>query len=104
MEEARERGQHAGTHLEDSASHVPAQPLTPKLAEIARAFRAKPFRAHRLLRSGHAQTLAAAFRVTRLKLLREERGPYESRLVEEGAGGRLVLNWRRHPDRREPPR
>ena len=103
MEEARERGQHAGTHLEDSASHVPAQPLTPKLAEIARAFRAKPFRAHRLLRSGHAQTLAAAFRVTRLKLLREERGPYESRLVEVDADARVLLKCRWQPERREAP-
>lgn len=103
MEEARERGEHAGTRLEDSVSHVPAQPLTPKLAEIARAFRAKPFRAHKLLRGGHAQTLAAAFRVTRLKMLREERGLYESRLVEVDADARVLLKCRWQPERLEAP-
>ena len=103
MEEARERGQHADTRLEDSSSHVPAQPLVPKLAEIARAFRAKPFRAHRLLRGGHAQTLAAAFRVTRLKLLREEPGLYESRLVEVDRDARVLLKCRWQQERREAP-
>lgn len=103
MEEASERGEHAGTRLEDSASHVPAQPLSPKLAEIARAFRAKPFRAHRLLRGGHAQTLAAAFRFTRLKLLREERGLYESRLVEVETDARVLLKCRWQQERREAP-
>lgn len=103
MEEASERGRHAGARPEDSASHVPAQPLSPKLAEVARAFRAKPFRAHKLLRGGHAQTLAAAFRVTRLKLLREERGLYESRLVEVDADARVLLKCRWQQDRRGAP-
>jgi hypothetical protein len=45
MEEATRRDRHAGTRLEEeAASHVPAQPLDPRLVEIARAFRAKPFR------------------------------------------------------------
>jgi predicted alpha/beta-fold hydrolase len=103
MEEASERGQHTEAHLEDSSPHVPAQPLNPRLAEIARAFRAKPFRAHKLLRGGHAQTLAAALRVTRLKLLREERGLYESRLVEVGAGARVLLKCRWQGRRLEAP-
>lgn len=103
MEEASERGQPTEAHLEDSSSHVPAQPLVPKLAEIARAFSAKPFRAHKLLRGGHAQTLAAAFRVTRLKLLREEHGPYESRLVEVDEDARVLLKCRWQQERREAP-
>ncbi|HKG12759.1 MAG TPA: alpha/beta fold hydrolase [Pyrinomonadaceae bacterium] len=103
MEGARERGQHADTRLEDSASHVPAQPLVPRLAEVARAFRANPFRAHALLRGGHAQTLAASLRVTRLKLLREERGLYESRLVEVEPGSRVLLKCRWQRERREAP-
>src|SRR6185369_15391569 len=100
MEEARERGHHTKARLEDSASHVPAQPLSPKLAEIARAFRARPFRTHKLLRGGHAQTLAAAFRFTRMKLLREERGLYESRLVEVDADARVLLKCRWQQNRR----
>lgn len=103
MEEARERRQPAGTRLEDSASHIPAQPLSPKLAEIARAFRARPFVPHKLLRGGHAQTLAAAFRFTRSKLLREERGLYESRLVEVDADARVLLKCRWQQNRREAP-
>jgi predicted alpha/beta-fold hydrolase len=104
MEEASERGEHAAESLEDSSSHVPAQPLSPRLAEIARAFRARPFRPHRLLRGGHAQTLAAAFRVTRLRLLREEHGGlYESRLVEVERDARVLLKCRWQQRRREAP-
>jgi uncharacterized protein len=103
MEEARERGRPAGSRLEDSASHVPAQPLHPRLAEIARAFRAKPFRPHALLRGGHAQTLAGVMRLARLKLLREERGLYESRLVEVDGDARVLLKCRWQRERRETP-
>jgi len=92
-----------GTRLEDAASHVPAQPLHPRLSEVARAIRAKPFRPHALLRSGHAQTVAAALRVTRLKLLREERGLYESRLVEVERDARVLLKCRWQQERREAP-
>jgi predicted alpha/beta-fold hydrolase len=103
MEEVSVRGQPAGSRLEDSAPHVPAQPLGPRLAEIARAFRAKPFRPHALLRGGHAQTIAAALRLTRLKLLREERGLYESRLVEVDADARVLLKCRWQRERRASP-
>lgn len=103
MEEASQRDRPAGTRLEDSASHVPVQPLDARLAEIARAFRAKPFRPHALLRGGHAQTLAAALRVTRLKLLREERGLYESRLVEVEPDARVLLKCRWQKERLKAP-
>jgi predicted alpha/beta-fold hydrolase len=103
MEEVSERGQTTGSRLEDSASHVPAQPLEPRLAEIARAFRLKPFRPHALLRGGHAQTIAAALRLTRLKLLREERDLYESRLVEVDADARVLLKCRWQRERRASP-
>ena len=91
------------SRLGASASHVPAQPLDARLAEIARAFRAKPFRAHALLRSGHAQTVAASLRFTRARLLREERGLYESRLVEVEAGARVLLKCRWQRERRASP-
>ena len=103
MEEASRRDRPAGTRLEDSASHVPAQPLDARLAEIARAFRAKPFRPHALLRGGHAQTLAAALRLPRLKLLREVRGLYESRLVEVEPGARVLLKCRWQKERLKAP-
>jgi predicted alpha/beta-fold hydrolase len=103
MEEATRRDRPAGTRLEEAASHVPAQPLHPRLAEIARAFRAKPFVPHALLHSGHAQTVAASLRLTRLKLLREERGLYESRLVEVDAGARVLVKCRWQQDRRASP-
>ncbi len=103
MEEASQRDRPAGTRLEDSASHVPAQPLDARLAEIARVFRAKPFRPHALLRGGHAQTVAAALRLPRLKLLREERGLYESRLVEVEPGARVLLKCRWQKERLKAP-
>jgi predicted alpha/beta-fold hydrolase len=104
MEEATRRDRPAGTRLEEeAASHVPAQPLHPRLAEIAYAFRAKPFRPHALLHGGHAQTVAAALRLPRLKLLREERGLYETRLVEVEQDARVLLKCRWQQERREAP-
>src|ERR1051325_2887205 len=103
MEEATRRDRPAGARLEETASHVPAQPLSPRLAEVARAFRSKPFVPHALLRGGHAQTIAAALRVTRLRLLREERGLYESRLVEVERDVRVLLKCRWQRERREAP-
>ena len=103
MEEATRRDRPTGARLEDAASHVPAQPLHPRLSEVARAIRAKPFRPHALLHGGHAQTIAAALRVTRLKLLREERGLYESRLVEVEREARVLLKCRWQRERREAP-
>lgn len=104
MEEATRRDRPTGTRLEEeTASHVPAQPLHPRLAEIARVFRTKPFRPHALLHGGHAQTVAAALRLPRLKLLREERGLYESRLVEVDRDARVLLKCRWQQDRLEAP-
>ena len=103
MEEATRRDGRADPRLEEAASHTPAQPLNARLAEIARVFRAKPFRPHALLRGGHAQTVAASLRLTRLKLLREERGLYEPRLVEVERDARLLLKCRWQPRRLEAP-
>ena len=46
----------------DAAADVPPQALSPRLAAVARAFRAKPFVPHRLARGGHAQTLVSGLR------------------------------------------
>jgi len=103
MEEATRRDRRAGALLEEAASHVLAQPLNARLAEIARVFRAKPFVPHALLRGGHAQTVAASLRLARLKLLREERGLYESRLVEVERDVRVLLKCRWQTDRLKAP-
>jgi uncharacterized protein len=84
------------------AAHVPAQALSPRLAEIARAFRAKPFRPHPLARGGHSQTVLAGFRPLR-RSLRDELRHFEPRLVEVEPGVRILLHCRWQPRRREAP-
>ena len=84
------------------AAHVPPQALSPRLAEIARAFRMKPFRPHRLARDGHTQTVIGSFRPLRRRL-RAELEHFEPRLVEVEPGVRLLLHCRWQPLRRESP-
>ncbi|HEV3471078.1 MAG TPA: alpha/beta fold hydrolase [Pyrinomonadaceae bacterium] len=87
---------------EADAAHVPAQALTPALAEIARAFRAKPFRPHPLARDAHAQTIVGSLRALRLAL-RGELRHFEPRLLEVEPGVRLLLHCRWQPRRQEAP-
>lgn len=84
-------------------AHVPPQSLTPVLEEVARAFRSKPFAPHPLVKSGHAQTIAATLRVQRLAELRGAEGLYESRTVEVEPGARVLLKCRWQAERRRAP-
>jgi predicted alpha/beta-fold hydrolase len=82
METFEDSGWSRGTERADSARHVPSQALSPRLAAVARAFRAKPFVPHRLARGGHAQTLFSGLRgKTNTRLNDEVRG-YEPRTFE----------------------
>lgn len=81
-------------------SHVPVQALSPLSAEIAEAFRAKPFRPHPRLVSGHAQTIYAAL-APRRELA--ESGRRESRIVEIEPNVRVRLVCRLHKDARARP-
>ncbi len=83
--------------------HVPAQPLDPRLEEVARVFGSKPFEPHPFLRGGHAQTLAAATNPARAKVSKQERPLYEPRLVEVEPGSRVKVECRWQPARREAP-
>ena len=63
------------------------------MAEIARAFSAKPFRPHPLFRSGHAQTLAAYLWPRRRALLAGAAAD-EERLFEVEPGVRVLVRCR----------
>jgi predicted alpha/beta-fold hydrolase len=65
--------------------------------DVTRAISAKPFRAHPLLRNGHAQTLAAWAWPGRVRP-EEIRGD-ETRLFEVEPGARLLARCRWHEDR-----
>src|SRR5205085_8666224 len=103
METVNERGRLTNTDTERAAPHVPTQALSPRLAEIARAFRAKPFVPHKLFRSGHAQTIVATRRLPRYKSLRGERNTFEPRLVEVEPGARVLIKCRWQTQRQEAP-
>lgn len=72
------------------------------LKEIARALEAKPFRAHRLFRNGHAQTLFA-YGYPRRKQLLSASQTDESRLFEVEPGVRVLVRCRWQEKRRESP-
>jgi predicted alpha/beta-fold hydrolase len=103
MEDAKVTGRPRNAALDAAPPHVPPQALNHRLAEIARAFRAKPFVPHRLFSGGHAQTVAAALRLPRRDLLREERGLYESRPVEVEPGAAVLVKCRWQRERRAAP-
>jgi len=88
---------------EAKAPHVPLQNLSTRLATVARAFRAKPFVPHRLFRSGHAQTIFAALRISRLRSGRDRQETFEPRLVEVEPGARLLIKCQWQPDRSNAP-
>ncbi|PYS98094.1 MAG: hypothetical protein DMF65_10575 [Acidobacteria bacterium] len=103
METLSDKGNLTGVVTERAAPHVPPQVLAPRLVEIARAFRAKPFVPHKLFRSGHAQTIVATRRLPRYKSLRGERGIFEPRLVEVEPGARVLIKCRWQADRSNAP-
>jgi predicted alpha/beta-fold hydrolase len=87
----------------DDGAHVPVQPLSARLEEIAHVFRSKPFAPHPLVGGPHAQTVAAALRLPRYGALRGEHQYYESRLVEVEPGERVLLKCRWQEQRRRAP-
>lgn len=100
------RGRPAHSGASDAgaaAEHIPAQALSGRLGEVARAFCAKPFVPHPLLRGPHAQTIAASLHPSRHKSFREERPLYESRLFEVEPGTRVLLRCRWQAERRSAP-
>ncbi|HYE13946.1 MAG TPA: alpha/beta fold hydrolase [Pyrinomonadaceae bacterium] len=85
-------------------AHVPSQALSERLAEVARAFRSKPFRPHPLLRGGHAQTIVAALRHERYRPWRSPNGlPFEPRLLEVEPGARVLLKCLWQDERERAP-
>src|SRR2546429_6404105 len=103
MEPLSERGNLPGALPGRAAPNSPPQALSPRLVEIARAFRAKPFVPHKLFRNGHAQTIVATRRLPRYKALRGERGIFEPRLVEVEPGARVLIKCRWQADRLNAP-
>jgi predicted alpha/beta-fold hydrolase len=88
---------------DDGGAHVPAQPLSARLEEIAHVFRAKPFAPHPLAGGPHDQTVTAALRLPRYQALRGEQQYYESRLVEVEPFERVLLKCRWQAERRRAP-
>jgi predicted alpha/beta-fold hydrolase len=97
MEIVQEETEREGCAQKDSGAAAPAR----RLAEVARALRAKPFTPHPLFRSGHAQTLIA-FAWPRRRRLRELRAD-EARLFEVEREVRVLVHCRWQPDRRACP-
>ena len=94
----RDSGRHGG-----EGAHVPVQPLSARLEEIAHVFRSKPFAPPAIIGGPHAQTIVAALRLPRYRSLRGERRRYESRLVEVEPGERVLLKCRWQEERRSAP-
>jgi len=86
-----------------AAEHVPAQALSPRLAEVARAFASKPFVPHPLFPGPHAQTIVSSKHFPRRRAFRGERALYESRLFEVEPGTSILLKCRWQTGRRAAP-
>ncbi|HEX8720575.1 MAG TPA: alpha/beta fold hydrolase [Pyrinomonadaceae bacterium] len=77
--------------------------MSPRLAEVARAFASKPFVPHPLFPGPHAQTVVSSKHYPRQRGFREERALYESRLVEVEPGSSVLVKCRWQPRRHEAP-
>ncbi|HEX8187248.1 MAG TPA: alpha/beta fold hydrolase [Pyrinomonadaceae bacterium] len=86
-----------------AAGHIPAQTLSARLGEIARAFASKPFVPHPLFRGPHAQTIVSSKHFPRRRSFRGEGALYESRLFEVEADTRVLLKCRWQAERRAAP-
>lgn len=86
-----------------AAEHVPAQALSARLREAARAVAAKPFVPHPLFPGPHAQTIVSSKHFPRRRALGEERARYESRLFEVEPGTSILLKCRWQTERRASP-
>ena len=86
-----------------AAAQIPAQALSPRLAEVARLFRTKPFVPHRLARGGHAQTLVAGLKGKINTRLNDEMRGSEARTFEVAPGTSLLAHCRWQSERRAAP-
>ena len=102
METVSESGRLTNSQTE-AAGDIPAQALSARLAEVARAFASKPFVPHPLFPGPHAQTIVSSKHFLRQRALRGERALYESRLFEVEPGSRVLLKCRWQSERRAAP-
>jgi predicted alpha/beta-fold hydrolase len=86
-----------------AAEHVPAQALSARLGEVARAFASKPFVPHPLFPGPHAQTIVSSKHFPRRRAFRAESALYESRLFEVEPGTRVLLKCRWQENRKAAP-
>ena len=103
METVNDSERSAERDVAAAAPHIPAQALSQRLAEVARAFARKPFTPHPLFRGPHAQTIVSSLHYPRRKSFRPDRALYESRLVEVEPGTSVLLRCRWQTQRREAP-
>ncbi|MCA1632903.1 MAG: alpha/beta fold hydrolase [Acidobacteria bacterium] len=103
METIKDSGWTGNTETASAAAQVPMQALSPRLAEIARVFRTKPFVPHRLARGGHAQTLVAGLKGKTNTRLNDEIRGYEARTFEVATGSSLLAHCRWQTERRAAP-
>ncbi|HEY0174700.1 MAG TPA: alpha/beta fold hydrolase [Pyrinomonadaceae bacterium] len=102
-ETVNEPARPAGADAAQAAPHIPAQVLSPRLAEVARAFARKPFTPHTLFSGPHAQTIVSSLHYPRRKSFRPDRALYESRVVEVEPGTSVLLRCRWRPERGDAP-
>ncbi len=103
METFEDSGWSRGTEQAGAAEDVPPQSLSPRLAVVARAFRAKPFVPHRLARGGHAQTLVSGLRGKTNTRLNDEIRGYEPRTFEVEPGATILAHCRWQAERDAAP-
>jgi hypothetical protein len=103
MERTDEGAQPDERGARSDADHIPAQALSPRLSEVARAFAASPFAPHPLFAGPHAQTIVSSLHYPRRKSFRADRALYESRLFEVEPGTRVLIRCRWQPERRAAP-
>ena len=102
METVSESGRLTNSKAE-AAGDIPAQALSTRLSEVARAFASKPFVPHPLFPGPHAQTIVSSKHFPRRRAFREESALYESRLFEVEPGSRVLLKCRWQSERRAAP-
>jgi predicted alpha/beta-fold hydrolase len=103
METIKDSDWSGETDSAEAARQVPPQALSPRLAEVARIFRSKPFVPHRFARSGHAQTLIAGLKGKTHTRLNDEIRGYDARAFEVEPGARLLAHCRWQPEPHAAP-
>jgi predicted alpha/beta-fold hydrolase len=103
METFEDSGWTRGTERVGAAEDVPPQSLSPRLAAVARAFRAKPFVPHRFARGGHAQTLVSGLRGKTNTRLNDEIRGYEPRAFQVEPSATLLAHCRWQAERAASP-